>query len=830
MHSRIVACLSVAVSLCLLFPLAAVRAGDLPVMSLPAHLAESGIPTWSEVGLVNHWLAVVAGGQMGQGPAQTWCEQWLGTGLPFSFRYDGRDFTGAGNGWQFTGRHNHHRETALDTADWTWLHAKTGLKVTWHVKRFFDYPAVDTLLTFENTGSKDTALIENVRNLDLKLAPAQPGKRYTIHGAHGGRCGADDFMPFTRTIAAAPVSGPSLTLLRQDYETLEINRSVIKTPLAIGQRKFEHGLGTHSVSRIRLRSPKPIDRFSAWIGVDNNERTRNGAGSVVFSVSTEEKELFRSDVLRGGQAAVKVDLDSHGTKTLYLDVGDAGDGPNCDHADWADAMVTFQGGQTARLDEFAATMSGVVRFGSGGSSSNEELPFFNIETPDSHGVLVGLGWTGVWQAEFNLSDTQLEAKAGMTATRFVVHPGECLRGPRVLMVFWNGQRLHGHNMLRRLLYEHYVPRMPNGKPHQPLVSVNTCFTYHGGGAYLEGVTEQSLSALVKPFIELGAEAFVIDAGYFNCNSWMDISATKDYSYSKQRFPHGFRPLSEPLAKAGAAFGLWFVPEVFGNMGDPHVREAFLAVVDKYVKEQGMTMYRQDGGGTPGGAGPDRVGVPEMQHIAGLYEMQDQIRRRHPEMLMEGCCGGGRRIDLESVSRFHWHQKSDSWFHTVTDEASMYGGNLYLPGGVLNLPTAATDNVGLWSSFGGQLCLAWHPLDKDFPMELAKRQVKLYKRVRPYLSGDFYPLTDCTLDRPWQAYQFDRNDLGQGFALIFKRNEAGGDAFTFAPRGLAPQAHYAISCQASGTSAVHTGAELAKGIPLTLKATPDAELVIYEKQP
>ncbi len=95
-----------------------------------------------------------------------------------------------------------------------------------------------------------------------------------------------------------------------------------------------------------------------------------------------------------------------------------------------------------------------------------------------------------------------------------------------------------------------------------------------------------------------------------------------------------------------------------------------------------------------------------------------------------------RIDLETLSRFHWHQKSDSWFNTVTDQAGLCGGNLYLPGGVLNVPTSATDNFGLWSSFAGQLCLAWHPLDKDFPMELAKRQVKLYKRVRPYLSRRF----------------------------------------------------------------------------------------------
>ena len=40
----------------------------------------------------------------------------------------------------------------------------------------------------------------------------------------------------------------------------------------------------------------------------------------------------------------------------------------------------------------------------------------------------------------------------------------------------------------------------------------------------------------------------------------------------------------------------------------------------------------------------------------------------------------------------------------------------------------------------------------------------------------------------------------------------------------------MSCQGSGLKAVYTGAELAKGVKLTLKATPEAELVIYQKQP
>jgi hypothetical protein len=487
-----------------------------------------------------------------------------------------------------------------------------------------------------------------------------------------------------------------LLLLRQDYEQLEVGKSILKTPLVIGKRTFEHGLGTHSVSQIQIRSPQPIARFTAWVGVDHNERTRGGAGSVVFAVSAEQGQLFRSGVLRGGQEPVRVDVDVKGAKTLDLDVGDAGDGPTCDHADWADAAITIQDGRTFRLDDLPRHAR-EVRLGSRGSSSNEQLPFFGIETPDGRGVLVGIGWTGHWQAGIGCRGTQLHATAGLVQTSFRLHPGEKVRGPRVLLVFWDGPRLHGQNMLRRTLYEHYVPRLPGGKPHQPLVSVNVCFTYHGHGGYLEQVTEKTVSALVEPFIDLGAEALVIDAGYYQCKNWGEIEVTKDYSYCKERFPRGFQPIAQPLKKAGVDFGLWFVPEVFGDMGDPRVQEKFLAVLDNYVETQGLTMYRQDGGGTPSGAGPDRLGIPEMQHIAGLYAMQDEIRRRHPLIIMEGCCGGGRRIDLESLSRFLWHQKSDRWFDTVSDHCGLCGANLFLPGGLINVPTEKEAGAALQAS-------------------------------------------------------------------------------------------------------------------------------------
>ena len=415
MQARMIGRLLLAVSLLLSLPLAAVRAAEGPVKTLPAHLAGSGIATEGEVALVDGWLKALAAGQQGGPAAHAWFDHWIGTALPFNFRYDGKDFTGTSDAWQFQCS-DVRRQGNVEMQDWVWLHAKTGLKATWHIKRFLDYPAVDTLLTFENAGSKDTALVEQVQNLDLKVNHSQAGKSFTIHGPMAA--------------AAAPT--------------------------------------TSCPSRGKLPS-RPASRGSAG---EDSPATRS----------------CRSSISRPRKTA----------------------------ACWSASA----GPATGR--------------------PNSAAP--------------GRNW---------------RSKAGMPATHFRLHPGEQVRGPRVLLVFWNGQCLHGHNMLRRVLYEHYLPRLPGGKPHEPLVSVNTCFTYHGNGGYLEKVTEQTLSALVPPFIESGGRGLRDRRRILQLQGLADAQRTNRLLLEQGAIPPRTSPrLRKPWPRRASIFGLWFPPECLGNMGDP----------------------------------------------------------------------------------------------------------------------------------------------------------------------------------------------------------------------------------------------------------------------
>ena len=122
-------------------------------------------------------------------------------------------------------------------------------------------------------------------------------------------------------------------------------------PLRIADKEYYRGFYCHAISKIVVCLPCPGRTFTAVVGVDSNEQTRHGRGSIVFSLGVEGKELFRSDVMREGMPGVPVEVDLDGATEFRLEVGNAGDGISCDQADWADAKVILKDGRTVWLGD-----------------------------------------------------------------------------------------------------------------------------------------------------------------------------------------------------------------------------------------------------------------------------------------------------------------------------------------------------------------------------------------------------------------------------------------------------------------------------------------------
>ncbi len=147
-----------------------------------------------------------------------------------------------------------------------------------------------------------------------------------------------------------------ITQTQQDWGEAHRDRSVEGNPLTVGDRHFQHGLGTHAASGLSIRV-NGGQKFGASVGVDSE--VNRGDGSVEFFVVGDGKELWHSGVMRAGDPPKTLQVDLAGLKMLALKVGDAGDGINFDHADWADAQFEYSG--TAPSTDIAPHEEAVVR-------------------------------------------------------------------------------------------------------------------------------------------------------------------------------------------------------------------------------------------------------------------------------------------------------------------------------------------------------------------------------------------------------------------------------------------------------------------------------------
>jgi len=199
---------------------------------------------------------------------------------------------------------------------------------------------------------------------------------------------ADELISARRWAAARfqglqelPPPVPGITVV-ENYGPVQKNGRADRT-LRIGQSRYTRGFYCHANSRIMVRLPGPGATFNAVVGVDTNEQTRPGRGSVVFGVEAAGKELCRSETMREGMPGMPLRADLHGAREFALVVTNAGDDISCDQADWADATVTLSDNQTLALSDLPLVDES-------GARPSLEPPFsFRLGNKDSAELLPG---------------------------------------------------------------------------------------------------------------------------------------------------------------------------------------------------------------------------------------------------------------------------------------------------------------------------------------------------------------------------------------------------------------------------------------------------------
>src|SRR3954468_15921553 len=117
---------------------------------------ESGIVTREEMQLAEAWFNTVVATS---GQREPWLDKWLSTNLPFSFQYDGTDSGALLPKWKLE------ESGGGGARQLSWTDPATGLHAVLSIRKSAGYPAVEWVLTFENRGTKDTPVLENIQPL-----------------------------------------------------------------------------------------------------------------------------------------------------------------------------------------------------------------------------------------------------------------------------------------------------------------------------------------------------------------------------------------------------------------------------------------------------------------------------------------------------------------------------------------------------------------------------------------------------------------------------------------------------------------------------------------
>ena len=516
--------------------------------------------------------------------------------------------------------------------------------------------------------------------------------------------------------------------------------------------------------------------------------------------------------------------------------------------------------------------------GSDGRSSVSWLPFMSLEAV-GEGLALGIGWSGQWSAEIGreAETGAMRLRAGMDGIRLRLHPGESIRTPRILLLHWQGEPVDGNNLLRRYLLAHCVPQS-GGRP----LEAPACLAAWGGQptprhqALIERLGEQQLKF----------DCYWVDAGWYGtaetpCPDVFsgDWSKVGDWRVNRQYHAQGLKPLSDSVHAAGMKFLLWIdvestlhgVPATLAHpewfldrtggprkegdhllldLGRPEALGYAVETVAGLIETGGVDWYRQDfnlAGPIDywrAHDAPGREGITQIRHIEGLYAFWDELRRRFPDLVIDNCSAGGRRIDLETVSRSIplWRSDYGCFAEAEADGLQVHAAGLacWVPlssGGCVCPPgdsyyfrsnlSAALVEAGMCGESARMD--AFIAGTDDYPWEWYRRMLAEYYRARPLFCGDFYPLTSITLlPDAWLAWQLHRPDLSRGLVAVFRRSQSPHASAVFRLKGLDPGRQYRFEDADSGARREIAAGELEEeGLELSLPEPRSCCLLFYQ---
>lgn len=486
-----------------------------------------------------------------------------------------------------------------------------------------------------------------------------------------------------------------------------------------------------------------------------------------------------------------------------------------------------------------------------GASSHQQNPAVLLCSPDcteTEGKCVGaaLLYSGSFSAKIQLDEvnqTRLVMGINPDQFRWELKPNERFHTPEVILSFSeNGMEKLSHNFHK--IIRSNVCRGEYKLAERPVLINNWEATYFG-------FDEEKIYNIAKQAAKLGVDLLVLDDGWFGKRDG-DCSGLGDWTVNENKLHGGLGKLVDRVTALGMKFGIWFEPEMVSedsdlyrahpdwaikipsrkpirsrfqlvlDMTNPEVREYLFNSVSTVLKSADISYVKWDFNRhiadwyTPT-LTKENLGEMPHRYVLGLYELLERLTSAFPNVLFEGCSGGGGRFDAGML-----YYTPQIWCSDDTDAfertAIQYGTSFFYPVSAVGSHVSAVPNhqtgrvtpfesravVAMAGSFGYELDL--NTLSDD-EKNAVRGQISRFKKYgRLIHNGLYYRLSD-PLSGNVAAWEFAAEDGSEALVqgMVF-RTMPTSLQHCVKLRGLDPDKEYRLD----GTDFSATGAALMNG--------------------
>ena len=350
-------------------------------------------------------------------------------------------------------------------------------------------------------------------------------------------------------------------------------------------------------------------------------------------------------------------------------------------------------------------------------------------------------------------------------------------------------------------------------------------------------TGEKIIEIAKHAAELGVEMLVLDDGWFGKRD-DDLAGLGDWTVNEKKLGMPLSQVAEKIRALGMKFGIWIEPEMvcedsdlyrehpdwaFTIPGRKPVRARYQLVLDysrkevvdgiftqiakvlddtkaDYVK---MDMNRHLTDIWSKTAAEQNQGAILHRYVLGVYDFLERLHERYPDLLIEGCSGGGGRFDAGML-----YYTPQIWCSDNTDAVErikiQYGTSFAYPSCTVGSHVSAVPNhqtgrmtelatraaVAMAGSFGYELDLN---LLTEEEKEQVREQIKNYHRFEMLIrQGRYYRLTDVWQTKEYAAWEYCAPDESEALVTVITMDTQCNPATEYVKlRGLGEDKKYRV---------------------------------------